>query len=299
MQRSALRPVVLFTVATYFVSYAFIGVYFLLGGRWQLPGALYLSVCYMFLPLLVAVILQKAVSREALRKPLLISFAVNRWWLVAWLLPLVLALLTLGVSLLLPGVAFTPGMEGLIAQYRALLPPEQFAQWQAQFSSLPVHPFFLAALEALAAGITVNGLVAFGEELGWRGFLLKHLKHLGFWRASFLIGLIWGFWHAPLILLGHNYPSHPVPGVFLMTVWTILLSPLLTLVTLRARSVVAAAIFHGTLNASAGIALLVISGGSDLTVGLTGLAGFGALLLCNGVIFLLRRPLLRGITAGA
>jgi hypothetical protein len=35
---------------------------------------------------------------------------------------------------------------------------------------------------------------------------------------------------------------------------------------------------HGTLNATAGIAIMVIEGGNDLTVGITGLAGLIALL---------------------
>jgi hypothetical protein len=35
---------------------------------------------------------------------------------------------------------------------------------------------------------------------------------------------------------------------------------------------------HGTLNATAGIAIMVIDGGNDLTVGMTGLSGFLTLL---------------------
>jgi len=37
------------------------------------------------------------------------------------------------------------------------------------------------------------------EELGWRGFLLPRLQsaHSSF-VASILVGLVWGFWHAPL-----------------------------------------------------------------------------------------------------
>jgi len=41
---------------------------------------------------------------------------------------------------------------------------------------------------------------------------------------------------------------------------------------------------HGTLNATAGIAIMVIDGGNDLTVGITGLAGFISLIV---VLFLL------------
>jgi hypothetical protein len=60
-----------------------------------------------------------------------------------------------------------------------------------------------------------------------------------------------------------------------MTVLTVLLSPVLGSITLRANSVPAAAIFHGTFNATAGLALLVITGGSDLIGGVTGRTRIG------------------------
>ncbi len=62
-------------------------------------------------------------------------------------------------------------------------------------------------------GPLINTLLALGEELGWRGFLLPSLLPLGQWRAILMSGLIWGVWHAPAILQGHNYPSQPVLGV--------------------------------------------------------------------------------------
>lgn len=83
--------------------------------------------------------------------------------------------------------------------------------------------------------------------------------------------------------------QHPVAGVFMMTVWTILLSPIFSYVRLKARSVIAAAIIHGSLNATAGLSLMVIEGGNDLTVGLTGLAGFIVLVAANVAILIFDR----------
>jgi membrane protease YdiL (CAAX protease family) len=37
----------------------------------------------------------------------------------------------------------------------------------------------------------------FGEEYGWRGYLLPKLLPLGELRASLLVGVIWGVWHFP------------------------------------------------------------------------------------------------------
>jgi membrane protease YdiL (CAAX protease family) len=283
------KKVALFVVLTYLLSYALVPVYFALGGTKAMPGMLVLGIAYMFIPLVVAVVVQKLVYHAPLRGPLRISFRPNRWFVVAWLLPPVIALATLGVSLLLPGVTFSPEMAGMVERFRGLLTPEQLEAMKPQAEALPVHPFWLALLLGLVAGPTVNAVAAFGEEVGWRGLLLRELEALGLWRASAVIGVVWGFWHAPLIVLGHNYPQHPWAGVLLMTGLTVLLSPLLGYLTLGAGSVVAAALFHGTFNATAGLALLVVQGGSDLSVGVTGLAGFVVLLLANIGLFLFDR----------
>src|SRR5262249_2376765 len=100
-------------------------------------------------------------------------------------------------------------------------------------------------------------------------------------KTSAIIGLVWGFWHAPLIVQGFNYPEHPWAGVFLMTVETLLLAPLFSYVCLKADSVVAAAIFHGTYNGMSVLATLGLEGGNDLLVGDCGLAGFLVLLVAN------------------
>jgi membrane protease YdiL (CAAX protease family) len=231
--------------------------------------------------MIMAILVQKVIYGETLKEPLGISFKINRWFLVAWLLPPLLALVTLGVSLLLPGVAYSPDMAGMFERFQATLTPEQMTQLRAQTAALPIHPLWLGLLQGLIAGITINAVAAFGEELGWRGFLQRELAELGFWKSAGLIGLIWGIWHAPLILQGHNYPEHPVAGVGMMTMWCILLSPVMSYIRLRAKSVIAAAIFHGTLNGTVGLAILLVQGGNDLTVGLTGLAGFVVLALVN------------------
>lgn len=40
---------------------------------------------------------------------------------------------------------------------------------------------------------------AFGEELGWRGYLLPSLLPIGRRKALLLHGVIWGVWHWPLL----------------------------------------------------------------------------------------------------
>lgn len=280
-----MNPTAIFTLLTLVVSYLYAAGFYLAGMRWQAPAAQAVGVGYMFIPAAVVFVVQRLLVREDIVRALEIRWRPNRWWMVAWILPAALSLATLGISLLLPGVAYSPEMAGLWARFQSVFPAEALEQMKKQTALLPVHPFWLALVQGLIAGATINAVAAFGEELGWRGFLLRELSHLGFWRASLYTGLIWGVWHAPLILQGHNYPQHPQAGVLMMVAWCVLLSPLFAYVRLKAGSLLAAALIHGSLNGTAGLALMVVSGGSDLTVGLTGLAGFIVLAGLNLLLF--------------
>ncbi|HHW15595.1 MAG TPA: CPBP family intramembrane metalloprotease [Firmicutes bacterium] len=272
------RKILLFLGLTFGVNWGMVLVYRLLGGRWSGIGALLLAVAYMFIPMIMAIVVQR-LHREPVKEPLGISFRLNRWFLVAWLLPPAIAFLTLGITLLLPGISYSPEMAGMFERFKALLTPEQVEQMREQVAAARIHPVWLGLLQGLVAGATINAVAGFGEELGWRGFLQKELAALGFWRSSFLIGAIWGVWHAPLILQGHNFPQHPVAGVFLMTLATVFLGPILSYVRVRANSVIAAAIGHGTVNATYGLAIMLVKGGNDLTTGVFGLPGIAALAL--------------------
>ncbi|MFO8060680.1 MAG: type II CAAX endopeptidase family protein [Bacillota bacterium] len=273
------RKVGLYILLTYFISYAGFYIYLAMGGTWG--DQILVGVLYMFIPLLVTIIVRKLIYRQQIIRPLGVSFRLNRWFLVAIALPVAFFALTTAVGLLFPGVQLATSIEGILQQYSQYYTEEQMVQLREQFETAPIHPFWLGLVSGVAAGCTINAVAAFGEELGWRGFMLHELKPLGFWKSSLIIGVVWGVWHMPAILQGHNYPENPVPGVFMMTAFTLLLSPLFSYVTLRAGSVLAAAVFHGVINGLAGLSLMVTSGGSDLTVGLTGLAGLLVLAAAN------------------
>jgi membrane protease YdiL (CAAX protease family) len=259
--------------------------------EWQVVG-----VAIMFMPAVSAIAVQKLVCKEPLKGPLGISFKLNRWWLVAWLLPLLIAFATMGISLLVPGVSFSSDLSGFFERLeRGGMPAELVERMRTQMSSFPIHAFWIALVQGLFAGVTVNAAVALGEELGWRGFLLRELGHMKFWSSSVVIGLIWGLWHAPLVLQGLNYPQHPVEGVFAMIAFCVLLSPLFSYIRLKSRSVIAAAILHGSINGVGGLSIMLIRGGDDLTTGVTGIAGLVILLIVDLFIFLLDRSI-RGRT---
>jgi uncharacterized protein len=88
--------------------------------------------------------------------------------------------------------------------------------------------------------------VTFGEEFGWRGYLLPGLMPLGQNWAILLSGVIWAAWHLPLNLLyGAN---RGLLGFPFFLVWTIGWGAVLGWLRLRAQSVWPAAIMHAQVN---------------------------------------------------
>ena len=65
--------------------------------------------------------------------------------------------------------------------------------------------------------------------------------------------------------------------------WTVAASPLFTYLTVRARSVLAATLLHGSFNAVASLSLVYLTGAGNLFVGPVGIAGIGAGLLATAV----------------
>lgn len=235
-----------------------------------------LSVVYMFVPALVVLLIYNKKITEFL--PL--SLAPSRWYLVALVLPWMLSGAAFGVSLLFSGVGYDPQMSGMLERMSAQMTPEQIEDARAHRPEL-----WMLALQALIGGATLNAFFAMGEELGWRGLLLKEWRAQGFWPVALLVGLIWGIWHAPLILLGHNYPENPQIGVAMMTLWCIGISPLIQWVRLKARSVAAAALFHGMINATAGLSTVLLTGAGELVGGLLGVAGLIVLALADVALY--------------
>lgn len=243
---------------------------------------------YMLLPMIVAMVLQM-INKEKLTSTGLLRFKIRWSWLVAWMLPVVIVLLTLCVNALMPGCEFNTDMS-------AMVPADSVPEEQKEMVSMLMTPAFLIVttiISGLFAGATINALFAFGEEYGWRNYLIAALRDKKFACASIFIGIVWGLWHFPLILLGHNYPQHSVAGVFMMVIFCVLLSFIETYFVLKAKSVYPSAIFHGTINAVAGLNVLLIKGGNDLINGASGLSGFIVMAIVIAVIYVFDRNVLK------
>src|SRR5699024_2093731 len=259
-----------------------------LSGLGNNPFLIYIFMLgYMLIPLIAVLIVQKLIYKEEIARPLLLTRRPNWWWPFAMIFPLILIGLTTLVAILFPGVTLDLGM----GNYLSTVDATTSATMNNLFQTLPFHPLWLLAGQSFIGGITINAIFAFGEEIGWRGFLLREFQVLGFWKASLLIGFIWGLWHAPLtIFAGHNYPSTPIFGILMMTLSSMLMSPILSFITIKSRSVFPAAFFHGVINGSASLGIMIVAGGNpELLNGLTGLAGFIVLLAVNIIIFIRTR----------
>lgn len=277
------RKIGVFAALAYGLAWSLAFTYFALGGRLGSLGFVALGIAFMFTPAIAAVIAQRLLWKQPWRE-LGLAAPQWRWLLAAWLLPLALMLATIALSLAFPGVHLVTGLHGLYGQLAGQLSPDQLSELHARLDhsvlAVPGVLPLLFALQVLGAGATINAVAAFGEELGWRGLLAHELREMGFWSASLLTGLIWGVWHLPLIIHGYNYPGHPVVGPIMMTLMTVLISPLIGYIRFRAQSVFAAAVFHGMFNAAATLVILV-RGGDSMTVGFTGTAGLITLGLAD------------------
>ena len=106
---------------------------------------------------------------------------------------------------------------------------------------------------------------AFGEEWGWRGYMMPKLMELMPKPLAVLVGgIIWGLWHAPLTISGHNfgteYKFYPWLGILLMCLFCVLMNAFLTLLTERTKSIYPASFCHMiNNNLSVGIMLTIFA----------------------------------------
>lgn len=142
-------------------------------------------------------------------------------------------------------------------------------------------------------GPIVNIIPTMGEELGWRGYLLPKLRMFLSDRIALIItGAIWGIWHLPIIVMGHNYRTgywgYPWLGILAMIVFCIVLGIIEGFISIKLQSSIPAAMIHSTVNAGAALPIYLIKGSYNMLLGpaITGLiAGLPFIVLA--AIFLI------------
>ena len=165
-------------------------------------------------------------------------------------------------------------------------------QLEAQGMTMPMY-MLVSLIGAVTYGPIVNMFTAIGEEVGWRGAMYPYLKEkLGVTKGRILGGTIWGIWHWPAILMGHNYGLNyfgaPFLGPLAMVWFTIVIGVLFSWVTINSESVWPAVIGHGALNGIAALSILFIKGSPNPLLGPapTGIIGGAGFFLIALIIFL-------------
>lgn len=187
---TATRRAVLFLVLTFAVALA-VSLPVIASARGWIPVAVPagLATVVVFSPALAAVVLRlsdrgTAGVRAGLR-PAAAGRVGRRWWAVAFLLAPVMLAASYGAYLLLGGASRPAPIAALLA---------------GPVGAAAVPVFLLVAL-----------VLAFGEEYGWRGYLLPVLQtRFGAATASLVLGTFWFLWHVPLLSIAGQFVAlHP------------------------------------------------------------------------------------------
>jgi uncharacterized protein len=150
--------------------------------------------------------------------------------------------------------------------------------------------YLISFLNSIFVGLIINTFFAFGEELGWRGYLWQQLNQsdsLSSFQSKLILGITWGLWHAPLILQGYNFPGQPILGVVYMLLSTVPLTFILVSATAKYKTVMVAAFAHGLINATAYLSVVIPDGQSPLgtILGLVSITSMvAAWKIVNGVM---------------
>ncbi len=265
-----------------------------------------LALLYMPAPLVAALIVERLDGR-----PPLIRSTLDRFWLRLPRLALVVALVVAAVLLGMIGVTWLAGnllglpgagtvlfgQQDLVANALTLVPAMHADQVAALNASIPSFwgVVGLAFGGAVLAGFTINGVFAFGEEYGWRGWLADELRPLGVFWANVLTGVLWGVWHAPLILMGFNYGSYRTLGPAFMVALCIPFSFVLWRAREVTGSLLAPAVLHGAFNGFAGVFLILLVDANPLIAPPVGLIGAAVFALVAAIFWVVSRKRVVGV----
>lgn len=229
-QQSSKRNTYAFLILVFVLTLA---VHFLL----PTEGGNLASFLIMWTPGLAAIFIN-LISKKTL-KGLGWKFSL-KWMAIGWLLPIVYGAVAYG-TIWLAGLGDVPNPT--------FLERARLTMGMTSESDLLIitSAFFYITILSLIP----NMVMALGEELGWRGFLVPEMNEwLGFKKTALFSGFIWAAWHLPGILSG-SYGAAGTPLWYQLTCFSIMVisgAVILAWIRLKSGSVWPAVIFHATHN---------------------------------------------------
>jgi membrane protease YdiL (CAAX protease family) len=265
----------------YTVIYTVVGVVMIISPNLTMAGGVTQGLT--ILGLVILIILRAVSGREAFARA---GLAGGKF--VHWLLFAMGFVLFYGLQTAL-NYFFRLGDLVDIMQLIAQLAPAQMEQVERM---TPTALLLITGIQAVLLAPFTALLLGFGEEYGWRGYLQSELVRMGRVRGILLLGVIWGLWHAPVIVMGHNYPGYPVVGVFLMIGYTVGLGFVLGYAVLKSGSVLLAAFLHALNNQVVSFLSMMVYRPTDPVFSF-GVGLYGIAVLTVIVLLILRDPIWR------
>lgn len=211
-----------------------------------LPGA--------FAPAVSAVIVRKWITGEGFADAgLKLDLKKWRYFLFAWLLPVPVVIVIVGLAVLL----------GISSPDFSL---HRFVMSALPNAKLPVLPSYVWVVLPVQSAITAlfASFILWGEEFGWRGYLQLRLFGERPLLAAVTTGLIWGAWHYPINLRGYNFPDHPYLGLLIFPVSTTMLSIIFGWLRLKTGSIWSSSLAHSATNVLGGsFTMMLFFGGPN------------------------------------
>lgn len=248
----------------------------------------------MFFPAF-SVLLTRLITKEGMKDSMLMPKNGRRgipYLLIGWFGPTLLTTIGSVVFFLIFPDRFDPSMGAM----RTVLT----AQGLEATDALVTMSVASQIVAGILLGPLLNALPCLGEEWGWRGYLLpKLLKRMDLLPTLLVSGLIWGLWHMPITMLGHNYgmgyTGYPIMGILAMCVFCTVMGVIFSYITIRTGSCLPAILGHGALNGFASAGILFTDGtGVNPFVGPvpTGIIGGCAFIICAVImaVLLIRHP---------
>lgn len=292
------KRILIYLVFAFGISWATALVIFLTGGLKNSPiisfadteislALILLATMYMFGPA-IANILTRLLTKEG-KENLLIQpkFDNGKWkmYLAGWFLPGILTIIGIVFYFLVFPGQYDSGLSIL---------RDQISQSGNMNNLNPWFIVIMQTMQAILLSPLLNAVSTLGEEFGWRGYLQPKLLPLGGRKAVLITGLVWGVWHWPIILMGHNYGiayfGAPFLGLLAMVWFTISLSFIYGWITIKAASFWPAVIAHGAGNGIAALGLLFVQGKPNLTLGPSPAGFIGGIGLTAAALIIFLMP---------